>query len=94
MTRGDLHQLDTCLRCSELRAQGRGTLRMDLFYRWMRKRTGLLMDAGKPLGGRWSFDKDNRKRVKGERPPPLPRFEPDALTSDRFSAGVSSYKAP
>ena len=25
MTRGDLHLLDACLRCSELRAQGRGT---------------------------------------------------------------------
>ena len=34
-------------------AHGRKELRMELFYREMRKRTGLLMDAdGKPEGGR------------------------------------------
>ena len=63
-------------------ARGRDSLRMDTFYRWMRKRTGLLMAEGKPAGGRWSFDKDNRKKVKGQRPPPLPRFEPDARTRE------------
>ena len=63
-------------------AQGRSQLRMDVFYRWMRRRTGLLMDGKKPVGGRWSFDADNRKKVKSERPPPLPTFPPDALTRE------------
>jgi len=44
------------------------------FYAWQRKRLGLLLDAeGKPLGGQWSFDADNRKRWPKRRlPPPVP----------------------
>jgi deoxyribodipyrimidine photolyase-related protein len=61
-------------------AEGRKSLRMDQFYRWMRKRTGLLMDGKKPVGGKWSYDKDNRKPAKHARPPALPTFPPDALT--------------
>lgn len=34
---------------------------MESFYRWQRKRTGILMDAGKPTGGKWNYDSDNRK---------------------------------
>ncbi|MAC28542.1 MAG: cryptochrome/photolyase family protein [Myxococcales bacterium] len=55
--------------------------RQDVFYRWMRKRTGWLMDeAGKPLGGKYSFDAQNRKPAKGETPPARTRFPPDAIT--------------
>ena len=54
---------------------------MDVFYRWMRRRTGLLMEKGKPAGGKWSYDKDNRKPVRGQTPPTLPVFAPDALTA-------------
>lgn len=62
-------------------AAGRATLRMDLFYRFMRRRLGLLMDGDQPLGGKWSFDEDNRKVPKGERPPPAPVYPPDAVTA-------------
>lgn len=63
-------------------AKGRKTLRMDQFYRWMRKRTGWLMDGGKPVGGKWSFDADNRKTPKkGVRPPKASSYPPDALTT-------------
>jgi deoxyribodipyrimidine photolyase-related protein len=42
-------------------AEGRKELRMEFFYREMRRRYGLLLDAaGNPEGGRWNFDKDNR----------------------------------
>ncbi|MGC8865530.1 MAG: cryptochrome/photolyase family protein [Bacteroidales bacterium] len=43
------------------------------FYQQHRKRLGLLMDDhGKPLGGRWSFDQENRKRwPKGRTVPPI-----------------------
>ncbi|MEC7946304.1 MAG: cryptochrome/photolyase family protein [Myxococcota bacterium] len=61
-------------------AEGRKTLRMDTFYRWMRRRLDVLLEDGKPEGGRWSFDADNRKPAKGARPPALPLFPPDALT--------------
>ncbi|WP_419189723.1 cryptochrome/photolyase family protein [Stieleria marina] len=33
------------------------------FYKWQRKRLDVLMDDGEPLGGQWSFDEDNRKKV-------------------------------
>jgi deoxyribodipyrimidine photolyase-related protein len=34
------------------------------FYRWQRKRLNILMTkSGTPVGGVWSFDKDNRKKL-------------------------------
>ena len=48
-------------------AEGRKTLRMEFFYREMRRRTGLLMeeDGTTPVGGRWNFDAENRKPPPG-----------------------------
>jgi deoxyribodipyrimidine photolyase-related protein len=56
--------------------------RMDAFYRNIRRRTGVLMDdRGKPVGGRFSFDGDNREVWKGDPPAPEPpTFSPDAVT--------------
>ena len=51
-------------------------LRMGNFYKEVRKKLNLLMDyKQKPLGGKWSFDEDNRKKIpKGL---PLPeRYKP------------------
>jgi deoxyribodipyrimidine photolyase-related protein len=50
---------------------------MKTFYEGQRKKTGLLMDGnGKPLGGQYSFDADNRKKLpKNITPPPLPQAE-------------------
>ncbi|MHC4940522.1 MAG: cryptochrome/photolyase family protein [Planctomycetota bacterium] len=62
---------------------GEAPWRMDAFYRRVRRRTGLLMEDGKPEGGRWSFDAENRKPWKGSpRPPRLPTFRPDAITME------------
>jgi deoxyribodipyrimidine photolyase-related protein len=36
-------------------------LRMENFYRYMRKQTGWLMQNGKPVGGKWNYDQSNRK---------------------------------
>lgn len=41
-------------------ASGRKELRMEWFYRMMRRRTGLLMEGDKPVGGKWNYDHDNR----------------------------------
>ena len=62
-------------------AEGRKTLRMEWFYREMRRRTGLLMQGDKPVGGQWNFDSENRKPAQPDmlRPRPL-RFTPDAET--------------
>ena len=64
-------------------ADGRASLTMEFFYRDMRKKTGLLMDAGKPAGGRWNFDKDNRKPAQADLLMPRPlAFPPDAITRE------------
>lgn len=47
-------------------AEGRKALRMEYFYREMRRKTGLLMDGDKPEGGKWNFDHDNRKPAKAD----------------------------
>lgn len=64
-------------------ADGRKQLRMEYFYREMRRKTGLLMDGDKPAGGKWNFDSENRKPATSELFMPQPmEFEPDAMTSD------------
>ncbi len=41
------------------------------FYIWQRKRLGILVDPQqKPVGGRWSFDADNRKKYPREKRAP------------------------
>lgn len=47
-------------------ADGRKQLRMEYFYREMRKKTGLLMAGDKPEGDKWNFDADNRKPAKAD----------------------------
>ncbi|MEI6642677.1 MAG: cryptochrome/photolyase family protein [Novosphingobium sp.] len=62
-------------------AQGRKSLRMEYFYREMRRRTGLLMDGGEPAGGQWNFDAENRKAAAPDLFMPRPPvFAPDAIT--------------
>ncbi|MEO1544707.1 MAG: cryptochrome/photolyase family protein, partial [Pseudomonadota bacterium] len=64
-------------------ADGRKALRMENFYREVRKTTGLLMDGDKPLGEKWNFDHDNRKPAKADLfMPQRLWFEPDAITQD------------
>ena len=64
-------------------ARGRKSLRMEFFYREMRRKTGWLMEDDKPLGGRWNYDAENRKALpQGMSLPPRERFEPDETTRD------------
>ena len=64
-------------------AEGRKTLRMEFFYRDMRRRTGLLMDGDQPAGGDWNYDSANRKRWRGDPPPARPMgFSHDSITSE------------
>ena len=65
----------------EIWAAERKQLRMEYFYRDMRRKTGLMMDGDKPAGGQWNYDHDNRKPATADlfRTPPL-RFAPDAVT--------------
>ena len=66
-------------------AKGRKSLRMAHFYSEQRKRHGVLMDGGVPVGGQWSFDADNREAFGAAGPgdvPPRSRFAPDAVTQE------------
>ena len=62
-------------------AANRKVMRMEHFYREMRRMTGFLMDGDAPAGGQWNYDHDNRKPAKPDllRPRP-PRFAPDETT--------------
>ncbi|MFO1540287.1 MAG: cryptochrome/photolyase family protein [Chloroflexota bacterium] len=72
-----------------LRGRETKRLRMETWYRMQRARTGWLMtDDGKPVGGEWNLDHENR-----EPPPPawhpwpaIPPFEPDAITRAEIAA--------
>lgn len=44
---------------------GKKQILMETFYRTMRKRYNILMDGEKPIGGKWNYDEDNRKKWKG-----------------------------
>ena len=51
--------------------QGKSQYLMESFYRYMRKKHGVLMlNDTKPIAGQWNFDKDNRNKWKGQ--PPIP----------------------
>jgi len=66
-------------------ARGRKSLRMEYFYREMRKRHRVLMQGNEPEGGQWNFDADNREAFGVGGPgsvPPRALFEPDATTRE------------
>jgi deoxyribodipyrimidine photolyase-related protein len=52
--------------------KGRKNYRMEDFYRHMRRKTGVLMQDGKPEGGKWNFDIENRKRLPPSDFGPIP----------------------
>ena len=65
-------------------AAGKKQLRMEFFYREMRRKTGLLLDDdGKPAGGKWNYDSENRKPAQRDLMMPQPiRFRPDDITRE------------
>ncbi|AUW57256.1 cryptochrome/photolyase family protein [Sphingobium sp. SCG-1] len=64
-------------------AAGKKQLRMEFFYREMRRKTGLLMDGDKPEGGKWNYDSENRKSAQRTLLMPRPaNFTPDAISQD------------
>jgi deoxyribodipyrimidine photolyase-related protein len=80
---------DTHFLCSRAEfahwAKGKKELRMEFFYREMRKRHGVLMAGKEPEGGQWNFDADNREAFGPQGPGPIPpraTFEPDAITQE------------
>lgn len=73
-------------------AAGRKTLRMEYFYRMMRRKLGLLMAGDDPEGGQWNFDHDNRKPATADlfMPQPL-RFAPDETSKAVLSLVAAHF---
>lgn len=71
-------------------------LRLEYFYRLMRKRHHILVDSeGNPEGGQWNFDQDNRKPYSKKGPGIIDNpilFEPDVITQEviKFVKGAYS----
>lgn len=64
-------------------AQGRKQLRMEYFYRDMRRKTGLLMNGDEPEGGKWNYDAENRKPAKADLfMPAQAEVKPDQITQE------------
>jgi deoxyribodipyrimidine photolyase-related protein len=84
-------------------AAKRKQLRLEYFYREMRRRHRVLMvedaseaDGWGPAGGQWNFDADNRESFGKEGPVgvPLPkRFRPDELTAQVLALVGSRFAA-
>jgi len=53
-------------------ADGRKQLRMEYFYREMRRKYDILMDGKDPEGGQWNYDAENRKPPKDGLDVPAP----------------------
>ncbi|MEM9185311.1 MAG: cryptochrome/photolyase family protein [Planctomycetota bacterium] len=81
----DRHFLSTVDEFNE-HAEGRKQLRLEYFYRELRRKHGVLLtDDGQPEGGKWNYDADNRgsfgKAGPGGLPPPE-SYQPDQSTRD------------
>ena len=66
-------------------ASGRKQLRLEYWYRELRRKHQILMEGDAPVGGQWNFDADNRASFGKDGPQnvPLPsRFSPDAITRE------------
>lgn len=64
-------------------AKDKKQLRMEFFYREMRKKYNILIEAGKPIGGEWNYDKENRKPPKsGMTSPARISHKKSAITKD------------
>jgi deoxyribodipyrimidine photolyase-related protein len=74
----------------EVAKAGGRTYLMDTFYRAMRQKSGVLMESArghrgpaKPVGGKYSYDAENRLPWRNELPVPVrPTFPPDAITRE------------
>lgn len=66
-------------------SKGKKSLIQEYFYRWIRKKHSVLMDEGKPEGGKWNLDKENRKGASA-----LKEIIPDRklIKTDELTIGV------
>jgi len=85
--RDDTHFFST-VREFAAHTEGRKQLRLEYWYRELRRQHDILMDGKDPVGGQWNFDADNREsfgKAGPQQVPPPTRFAPDAITQDVVS---------
>lgn len=64
-------------------AKGKKQLRMEFFYREMRRKLNCLIQDGQPEGGKWNYDADNRAKLpKSIILPKNTQFAPDEITQN------------
>ena len=82
-------------RTFEAYAEKHPSLPMENFYRFMRRRLGVLLDDhGDPVGGAWNFDSENRASFGRKGPPlisPPVQFAPDEVTRDVMALVVREF---
>ncbi len=69
-------------------ASGRKQLRLEFFYRELRRKHHILIENNRPVGGAWNFDAENRQSFDKNGPGHLPSpvsFKPDATTREVIS---------
>ena len=74
-------------------AKNRKQLRMEYFYREMRKKYAILMEGDSPLGGKWNFDAENRKPPKSGLTITKPfQNKPDPITQETIKLVDKHFK--
>ena len=73
--------------------KGKKTYLMESFYRNMRKKHNILMEGEQPEGGKWNYDKTNRKKWNGK--PEIPHYKwfinkVDAIVEDLKQAEIKT----
>ncbi len=79
----------------EIFAKGRKQLRMEYWYRELRQKFNILMEEGKPVGGEWNYDAENRKSFGKGGPSSVPApfvVSPDTVTADVIALVKEVFK--
>jgi deoxyribodipyrimidine photolyase-related protein len=64
-------------------SSGKKHFLMASFYQAQRKRMNILMENGKPAGGKWSYDVENRKKIPRDLPlPSIPKGSSSKFVSE------------
>lgn len=76
-------------------AANKKELRLEYFYRYMRKKHHILLDAAsEPIGGKWNYDDQNRRAYSKQGPgfinEPM-MFEPDEITQEALTFVKQRY---
>lgn len=62
------------------------------YYQWQRRRLDILMFDDKPVGGQWSFDEDNRRKLPKKLFSAIPKL-PNVKITPAIQAAIQSVEA-